>query len=58
MKSKTRIFMLAAAVALPLMFAFPLWKIKLEAPQYPKGLGMYIWINKITGSEDQHPEEH
>ena len=43
--------MLAAAIALPLMFAFPLWKITLEAPQYPKGLGMYIWINKITGSE-------
>jgi copper chaperone NosL len=52
MKSKTRIFMLAAAVSLPMMFAFPIWKITLEAPQYPKGLGMYIWINKITGSED------
>jgi copper chaperone NosL len=52
MKSKTRIFMLAAAVSLPLMFAFPIWKITLEAPQYPKGLGMYIWINKITGSEE------
>lgn len=44
--------MLAAAVSLPMMFAFPIWKITLEAPQYPKGLGMYIWINKITGSED------
>lgn len=51
MKSKTRIFMLAAAVALPMMFVFPIWKITLEAPQYPKGLGMYIWINKITGSD-------
>jgi hypothetical protein len=51
MRSRTRIFMLAAAVALPLMFAFPIWKITLEAPQYPKGLGMYIWVNKITGSE-------
>lgn len=43
--------MLAAAVALPMMFVFPIWKITLEAPQYPKGLGMYIWVNKITGSE-------
>ena len=51
MRSKTRIFMLAAAVVLPLMFVFPIWKITLEAPQYPKGLGMYIWVNKITGSE-------
>jgi copper chaperone NosL len=50
-KSKQRIFMLAAAVSLVLMFAFPLWKITLEAPQYPKGLAMFIWINKITGTE-------
>ncbi len=43
--------MLAAAVSLVLMFFFPLWKITLLAPQYPAGLGMYIWINKITGTE-------
>jgi len=43
--------MLAAAIFLLLMFLFPLWKITLLAPQYPDGLGMYIWINKITGSE-------
>ena len=43
--------MLAAGVALLLMLAFPLWKITLIAPQYPKGIGMYIWSNKITGDE-------
>jgi len=43
--------MLAAAISLLLMFVFPLWKITLLAPQYPDGLGMFIWINKITGSE-------
>jgi copper chaperone NosL len=43
--------MLAAGVALMLMFLFPLWKITLLAPQYPKGIGMYIWVNKITGDE-------
>ena len=43
--------MLAAAVCLLLIFVFPIWKITLEAPQYPKGLGMYIWINKIAGEE-------
>jgi len=43
--------MLGASVSLILMFLFPLWKITLEAPQYPKGLGMFIWINKITGTE-------
>ena len=51
MRSKPRILMLAAAVALMLMFAFPLWKITLEAPQYPKGISMFIWVTKITGSE-------
>jgi copper chaperone NosL len=43
--------MLAVAVSLLLMFVFPLWKITLEAPQYPKGLGMFIWINKISGTD-------
>jgi len=30
-------------------FFTPIWMIDLEAPQYPEGLGMQIWINKITG---------
>ena len=34
---------------LVLVYLFPLWKIELIAPQYPEGLRMYIWINKITG---------
>ena len=49
--SRPKILMLAAAVSLMLMFAFPLWKITLAAPQYPEGISMFIWINKITGSE-------
>jgi len=47
----SRVLMLVAAIALMLMFVFPLWKITLEAPQYPKGISMFIWLNKITGSE-------
>lgn len=43
--------MLGAGLALLLMFVFPLWKITLIAPQYPDGIGMYIWVNKITGDE-------
>src|SRR5690606_32360669 len=30
----------------------PIWHIQLEAPQYPGGLDMYIWINKITGTDE------
>jgi copper chaperone NosL len=26
-----------------------MWDISLEAPQYPEGLGMKIWINKLSG---------
>jgi hypothetical protein len=37
------------AVILPLgLFLFPLWKITLEAPQYPTPLGMYIHINDFS----------
>lgn len=31
------------------VFFTPLWFITLEAPQYPEGLSMFIWVNKITG---------
>lgn len=30
-------------------FFLPLWSIELWAPQYPEGLYMTIWANKITG---------
>ena len=46
---KSRIFQSIAAICLLLLFLFPLWRITLEAPQYPEGISMYIWINKITG---------
>ncbi|WP_206734470.1 hypothetical protein [Ancylomarina salipaludis] len=41
--------MLLASLMLMGLFLFPLWKIRLEAAQYPNGVNMYIWINKITG---------
>ena len=46
---KSRIFQALAAASLVLLFLFPLWRITLEAPQYPEGISMYIWVNKITG---------
>jgi len=46
--------MLIAAI-LPLgLFLFPLWKITLEAPQYPTPLGMYIYINDFA---DANPHD-
>ncbi len=49
MKKITRILIIAASFAMITAFFTPMWMIDLEAPQYPEGLGMQIWINKITG---------
>lgn len=50
MKQLARLLMIAAALSLLMLFAFPMWKIILYAPQYPDGVEMHIWINKIGGS--------
>jgi len=52
MKKAPNLLMLAASLLLLLLFAVPLWRITLEAPQYPEGISMYIWINKITGDSE------
>ncbi|MCX2743558.1 hypothetical protein OO013_06760 [Mangrovivirga sp. M17] len=49
MNVRAKIIMSISALALLLLFVTPLWRITLEAPQYPDGVSMYIWINKITG---------
>lgn len=45
---------MTAICALLLLGVFfqPLWFIALEAPQYPEGIRMFIWVNKITGSSE------
>jgi len=49
MKKKSKILIVIASLLLLLTFLFPLWRIDLNAPQYPEGLGLNIWINQITG---------
>lgn len=49
MKQLPRILMLIASLGLLTLFFFPMWRITLYAPQYPDGVTMYIWINKIGG---------
>jgi len=51
MKWLPKILFFIAAACLLMLFVFPMWQITLIAPQYPKGVTMYIWINQITGSE-------
>ncbi|MEX0316162.1 MAG: hypothetical protein AB3N18_18425 [Allomuricauda sp.] len=54
MKKKARILMLVGALLPLLLFVFPLWKITLEAPQYPTPLGMFIHINDFS---DANPHD-
>ncbi len=49
MKRSSRILILILVLSLTAVYFVPLWNISLEAPQYPEGLGMQIWLNKITG---------
>lgn len=51
MRTSSKITLAVASLALGLMYVFPLWSITLEAPQYPEGIGMYIWIDTVTGQK-------
>ncbi len=51
MRSLPKILFILGSVLLLGTFLSPIWRITLEAPQYPKGITMYIWINKLGGDE-------
>lgn len=53
MNNRSRYTIGIASVLLVLMYLFPIWKISLDAPQYPEGLGLEIWINTVKGQK-QH----
>lgn len=44
--------MIAGSLLLLGLFYYPLWNIRLGAPQYPDPLGMDIYINGIEGEEE------
>jgi copper chaperone NosL len=52
MAKASRILVVLAALALLPMYAFPIWRISLIAPQYPEGLGMYIRIADVEGVKE------
>src|SRR4030066_1587627 len=54
MKTHSKIIVIVASLILVLSYFFPIWYIDLEAPQYPEGIGLEIWLNKITG---QNPHD-
>ena len=51
MSATTRLTLTAAALLLAVAYVAPLWHIGLDAPQYPEGIGMYIWLDTITGEK-------
>ena len=52
MKKISQILGIIGALIILLTFFFPIWMINLQAPQYPDGITMYIWINQITGETE------
>lgn len=49
MSKISRVLFGCAALLLAGAFVFPLWSIRLIAPQYPEGLGMEIHVNSVQG---------
>jgi copper chaperone NosL len=52
MSIPSRITIAIASLGLIATYFLPVWFIFLIAPQYPEGLTMNIWLNKITGQVD------
>ena len=46
-----RVLLALSAMLLGISVLFPLWRVSLTAPQYPEGLGMYIWAHTVSGVE-------
>ncbi len=52
MSSLSRILVAISSLLLIGLFIFPLWHVRLTAPQYPEGLGMNIRINTVEGATE------
>ena len=52
MSRTARILTLLAALLLGLMYVTPVWSVRLVAPQYPEGIGMYIKLHTIEGMKE------
>ena len=52
LSKRGRYLILGIGLLLLSLYFLPLWSIRLVAPQYPEGMGMYLWTNKITGHSE------
>lgn len=54
LRARTRVFVALLCIPLLLSYLFPLWRISMSAPQYPKGLYMDIWSYRLDGGNQGH----
>ena len=52
LKSVNRVVILLSGIALIAVLFTPIWKIQLDAPQYPEGLELNIYASKLGGNVD------
>ncbi len=50
----SRLVLVVLVIPLLLSFTQPLWHIRMTAPQYPKGLDLYIHAHKLEGGNSGH----
>lgn len=48
----TKLLLLVAAAGLVIVLFTPIWRIDLDAPQYPEGLSLNIYANGLKGNVD------
>jgi hypothetical protein len=53
-RPRTRLVLAALIVPLMLGFLLPIWRISMEAPQYPDGLSMAIYSHRLVGGRNDH----
>lgn len=50
MKKSTKILLFISALFLSISIFVPIWRIELDAPQYPEGLNLLIYADKLGGN--------
>lgn len=49
---KSKLLLVLASILLAVSIFIPIWRIDLDAPQYPEGLRLFIYADKLGGNVD------
>lgn len=52
LSKSSRFIMILVGICIAASIYFPIWRIELDAPQYPEGLALKIYANKLAGDVD------